>query len=592
MSLWKIAWRSIQQRGVASALTAISMALGVMLVVAVLAVHGVIKQSFTNDDALGYNVIVGAKGAGLQLTLNSVYYLSQPIENVPYDFYLDFLPAEKRTPEVENSVEFNADEVLWDTLQLQALAGPSIGIDASQVLISLPSQRASQEVDQVTMRLEEGGQFGDFTDLAIPLALGDYFGSFRVVGTTPDMFNELRIGPEGDRPFDFAEGRNFERYNETNGYFEAVIGMQVAEEMGVGLGDQISPSHGAESGSRHQQKFTIVGILARSETPHDRAVFVNLEGFYLMDDHSNVIEKSDGGARAEGGAAGIANNRAHESHETHGAAERVPLELREVTAVLVKFSHMVYASGIKNQVNEGGLTNSLKWSQFRPPRNQISAQAVSPVKEIYDLFSIIVRPVQLVLLGLTVMICIVSGIGILVSIYNSMSDRKHEIAVMRALGAGRTTVMSVILFESIILAIGGGILGWVAAHSMAAVASPFIESQTGVTVAFWDLAPALELEDYVGDKAVALFKTILGAVCGLLFVGGVVGYAVDWQKKFSGIWQFLIVFSVVLSPLLLLALGVSLEVVLIPGLVVLAVLVGLLPAVAAYRTDVAKSLGA
>jgi len=44
--------------------------------------------------------------------------------------------------------------------------------------------------------------------------------------------------------------------------------------MGVGLGDHVVPSHGAEDGSQHQESFTIVGILADSGTPHDRAVFV------------------------------------------------------------------------------------------------------------------------------------------------------------------------------------------------------------------------------------------------------------------------------------------------------------------------------
>ena len=78
MSLWKIAWRSIQQRGLASALTALSMALGVALVVGVLLIMGIISDSFRNNSSLGYNMIVGAKGGRLQLVLNTVFYLSSP----------------------------------------------------------------------------------------------------------------------------------------------------------------------------------------------------------------------------------------------------------------------------------------------------------------------------------------------------------------------------------------------------------------------------------------------------------------------------------------------------------------------------------
>ena len=78
ISLWKIAYRSIQQRSLASALTAVSMALGVMLVVAVLLIYGIVNDSFRNNSSLGYNVIVGAKGSKLQLVLNTVFHLSSP----------------------------------------------------------------------------------------------------------------------------------------------------------------------------------------------------------------------------------------------------------------------------------------------------------------------------------------------------------------------------------------------------------------------------------------------------------------------------------------------------------------------------------
>ncbi len=121
MSLWKIAWRSIQQRGIASLLTSLSMALGVMLVVSVLSIHGVISQSFRSNSNLGYNMIVGAKGGTLQLTLNSVFYLSQPIENVPYDYYLEFLDSAHRAAEYRNSVQRQAHDLLWQIRQVESI---------------------------------------------------------------------------------------------------------------------------------------------------------------------------------------------------------------------------------------------------------------------------------------------------------------------------------------------------------------------------------------------------------------------------------------------------------------------------------------
>jgi putative ABC transport system permease protein len=147
---------------------------------------------------------------------------------------------------------------------------------------------------------------------------------------------------------------------------------------------------------------------------------------------------------------------------------------------------------------------------------------VAPAREVGMLMNSIVGPMQLVLLVLTVLVVIVAGISILVSIYNSMTERRHDIAVMRALGASRKAVMAIILVESILLSLGGGLIGVLLAHGMIGAASPYVVERTGITLSMLEF---------------------------------------DWH-----------------------------ELVLIPGLVVLASLVGFLPALAAYRTDVAKAL--
>src|ERR1051325_2533881 len=179
MSLWKIAWRSIQQRALASTLTAISMALGITLVVAVLVIHGVIGESFKNN-ALGYNMIVGAKGVKLQLVFNTVYYLSSPVENIPYSYYKEFTE----------------------------------------------------------------GKYSKQVQLAVPVCLGDYYGTFRVVGTTPAMFNDLTYG---GKKYEFAEGENFKQED----LFTGVVGSRVAREHKLTVGSKIRPTHGAETGHEH-----------------------------------------------------------------------------------------------------------------------------------------------------------------------------------------------------------------------------------------------------------------------------------------------------------------------------------------------------
>ena len=540
MSLWKIAWRSIQQRGLASLLTTFSMALGVMLVIAVLSIHGVIEKSFANNASLGYNMIVGAKGGKLQLTLNTVYYLSSPVENIDYTYYLEFLSPEQRDAAFRHSVQSDAHDALWRTLRAQSLAAGVHGSPAA-MLATLAQDHAAEttaaryeDLSSLFPRnvapLQRGRdtRFGMLTQLAIPLCLGDYYGSFRVVGTTPDLVDKLKIGAAGDRSLEFSAGRNFEHYSEENGYFEAIVGSRVAHEMDVEVGTKFAATHGdpEAGGHLHDQLFTIVGILKPTGTPHDRAVYVNIEGFYLMDDHAKPIE--DEGMLS--GADADPSPDTEDGTAKNARPDPLPLEQREVTAILLRTSPFV-ALGMPNMINEGR-----------------DAQCVMPIRQIAGLFELIVKPIQWILLALTAMICVVSGIGILVSIYNSMSERRHEIAVMRALGAGRATVMTVILLESIMLSVGGGALGWVMGHTVNAVASPTIEAQTGVRIHFWDLAPGPNLLDVFGIES-----------------------ANDATRGWFVI---------------------SNELLVIPGLVLLAVVVGFLPAIAAYHTDVAKSLGA
>ena len=139
MSLLGIAWRSIRQRLFTSGLTALSLALGVALVVATLVIGGVVRDAFASGQGLGYNLIIGAKGSPLQLVLNSVYLVSKPIENISWDFYQEFLPAESR-----------ADG--------------------------------------------KAGRYAGSVAKAVPICMGDYFKSFRVVGTNAAYFDSLTLG--------------------------------------------------------------------------------------------------------------------------------------------------------------------------------------------------------------------------------------------------------------------------------------------------------------------------------------------------------------------------------------------------------------
>ena len=94
MNLFQIAWKSVRQRKLASALTALSVSLGVMLMVVVLVISGAVDSAF-NQRSLAYDLIVGAKGSSLQLVMSSVYRIQPPIANLPL-MYFKQLQEDKR----------------------------------------------------------------------------------------------------------------------------------------------------------------------------------------------------------------------------------------------------------------------------------------------------------------------------------------------------------------------------------------------------------------------------------------------------------------------------------------------------------------
>ena len=564
------------------------MALGVMLVVSVLSIYGLISQSFKSNSSFGYNIVVGARGGAVQLTMNTVYYLSQPVENVPYEFYLAFCGKEQRSEELKHSYAYQSLQSELDALELCSADGLGAASVASQLATACTST-VTQANYQFMSQENEDGLYKPYTDVAIPLCLGDSYeveGSdtfFRCVGTTPDFLNKLVLDIDTEQKFEFASGRAFETCSEENGYFECVLGALVARKSGLKVGDVIQPTHGDpnQSGSKiHKQGFTVVGILEGTRTPNDRAVFLNIEGFFLMEDHSKPIEDdsilNDGEESLEvdpfadddeadqdnAEATEEADEALAESDLKYAAPEidktsPLPIEQREVTSVLIRTvddDYGLFAYVLPEKINEGDLESTLGWSNFRPVRAQKAAMAINPVVEVTKFFNTFIGPIQWLLLALTTMICIVSAISILVGIYNSMSQRKHEIAVMRALGASRSKVMSVMLVESILLACAGGLFGWIAGHSLNVAISPLVESKTGVGVGFFDFAPP-----------VPIFAMLDGLMSDFMNSS----FLPEWLLEFN------------LSP----------EFLLIPGLVLLSVLVGVYPAISAYRTDVAKALG-
>ena len=474
MSLWKIAWKSIRHRSLASALTAFSMALGVALVVTVLVINGVVGKSF-QQGAQGYDLIVGAKGSKLQLVLSTVFYNQDPVGLIPYEYY-----------ELMRSSRYSAE-----------------------------------------------------VKTAIPIARGDNYQGAPVIATTPEYFTS--VTKSDGKPYTLQDGEFF-KYTDYNG---AVVGYAVAKKNKLQLGQEIRFGHtnSARDEDLHEP-FKIVGILDHTGSPNDRAVFVNLEGFYREHEHGHagvetinydLREEELARKRAElGGEEGEVAEHEHEHAEHKRRLTAILLITKDAEVEVAATAAAVEAATESRpglEIEEKDLIQTERRQVIDtavtalPAKIEgelLEAQAVAPVQEIAAFFQDVIGNIQSVLIIFAIQVVVVAGVGMMVSIYNSMNERRQEIAIMRALGARRSTVMSIILFESILLSLGGGLFGALIGHLAIGALAPLIMSYSNVMVRPWD------------------FQAV--------------------------------------------------ELALIPGLIGLASIVGYLPAVIAYRTDVAQSL--
>ncbi|GAB6187292.1 ABC transporter permease [Thermopirellula anaerolimosa] len=336
------------------------------------------------------------------------------------------------------------------------------------------------------------GRFAGEVEAAIPVCMGGFYAGFPAVGTVPEMFETFRYF--GDRSYEFETGNNFA----ADQPWQAVIGATVARRTGLGVGDKFKIAHttSGQGTHEHAEEYEITGVLKPTGTPVDRVLFINIRGFWEQHHHDQAME------------AEASPETDHAAAEADADEHRDAGDQRALTAVLVKRDW----------------TNSARALELPRliVRDSPGLQAVVPSEEVAKLFEGLLGNIQTVLLIFAVMIVVTAGIGLMVSIYNSMAERQLEIAVMRALGAKRSTVMLVVLLESILLSLGGGAVGVLLGHGLIGAFSGTIFEQTGIRISALSAQP--------------------------------------------------------------------IELVLIPGLIALASLVGYMPALIAYRTDVAKAL--
>lgn len=260
---------------------------------------------------------------------------------------------------------------------------------------------------------------------AVPIAVGDNYRGYRLVGTLPDLLPTV----------DFAPGRRL--VVQPGGRFiagpqvkEAVVGSFAAHQLGLKVGDHFHPYHGLDynPAAEHADDYVVVGLLAPTNTPADRVLWIPIEGLETMSGH---------------------------------AAQAAT----DLSAVLIQLRSPAAGFMLDQQYNRGN-------------RLTFAYPVASIVAELFGKIAWFDRVLALV----AYLVALVAAASVLASIYSSMSARRRDLAILRALGARRRTIFGAVVTEAACIGALGALVGFAVYFSLLFVIAAIMRRETGVVL--------------------------------------------------------------------------------------------------------------
>jgi putative ABC transport system permease protein len=318
---------------------------------------------------------------------------------------------------VENQFEEKFSSTIEDVdLVFRAQGSPLHLILSSVYQVDTPTGNISYDSAKVWMN-------HPFVEKAIPLAFGDNYRGYKILGTTTDYLAKYNAK--------VVDGVLFEKN------FEVVVGSEIAQKLSLKVGDKFYGSHGdAEEGEVHgDYAYKIVGIASKTGKVVDNLILCTIPTVWQM--HHQHEENP---AHGEEGHIHVEGEHEHE-HENEEADLTLDEPNMEITAVLLK---------IRNQMAK------LTWQRVIPQNTKM--QAVSPafeVNRLFGLFGIGVTALKYLAYG----IMLISGISIFIALYTTLKERESEFALMRVNGARRFQLLKIVMIESLLLCVVGFVFG-------------------------------------------------------------------------------------------------------------------------------------
>lgn len=275
----------------------------------------------------------------------------------------------------------------------------------------------------------------------VPISLGDTHRGFSVVGTSTAYFEHFKYGER--QPLVLAQGKPF------GAVFEAVLGAEVAKQLGYQLGSRIVLSHGdgaMEANDHADKPFTVVGILQPTGTPVDRSVHISLESMEAI--HLDWIA----GTPLPGMAVPASEVAQHD------------LTPKNVTAVLL---------GLKTRSAVFSVQRSIAEFQAEPLLAVLPGVALD---ELWDVVGVGERGLQ----AMSLLVALVSLAGLVAVIMAGLNERRRELAILRAVGAGPRQVLLLLAAEGALLTLSGVLLGALASMLAVATLGGWFQANFGV----------------------------------------------------------------------------------------------------------------
>ena len=276
----------------------------------------------------------------------------------------------------------------------------------------------------------------------IPISLGDSHRGFRVLGTNQDYFKYFRYGSK--KKLGFSKGESISEL------FDAVIGSEVARNLNYQLNEDIIIAHGTGNKSflKHDDRpFKVVGILRPTGTPVDQTVHVSLEGITAMH-----IDWESGAPPMEG-----------ESLSSEDILKR-DLKSEEITSFLIGLKSKIHAFGLQREIN----------SYKEEPLS-----AIMPGVALQELWNIL-RTAETGLRVITWFVLFAGLLGMITALLSGLNERRREMAILRSVGAGPSTISFLLIFEAMVLTFTGILFGLFFLYITLFVSRPLLETYFGL----------------------------------------------------------------------------------------------------------------